>query len=131
MLSHVFVGVTDFPRSLAFYTAVMTTLGLELKFSDPEIPWAGWKQPTADRPLFLIGHAYNGEPANPGNGQMIALLAKSRDIASRSHATALAERRKVRGTARFTPRTITPTTTARTFRDPDGNKICVCCHRSE
>ena len=90
MLSHVFVGITDFPRALAFYTGVMTTLGLELKFSDPEIPWAGWKQPTADRPLFLIGHAYNGEPANPGNGQMIALLAKSRDIVGRSHAAALA-----------------------------------------
>ena len=58
MLSHVFVGITDFPRTLAFYTAVMTTLGLELKFSDPEIPWAGWKQPNAYRPLFLIGHAY-------------------------------------------------------------------------
>ena len=80
----------------------MTTLGLELKFSDPEIPWAGWKQPTADRPLFLIGHAYNGEPANPGNGQMIALLAKSRDVVGRSHAAALAGGGQLRGAARLT-----------------------------
>jgi catechol 2,3-dioxygenase-like lactoylglutathione lyase family enzyme len=130
VLSHVFVGVTDFPRALAFYTAVMTTLGLELKFSDPEIPWAGWKLPTADRPLFLIGHAFNGEPANPGNGQMIALLAKSRDIVGRSHAAALANGGTCEGAPGLRPH-YHPNYYGAYFRDPDGNKICVCCHRSE
>ncbi len=130
MLSHVFVGITDFPRALAFYTGVMTTLGLELKFSDPEIPWAGWKQRTADRPLFLIGHAYNGEPASPGNGQMIALLAKSRDIVGRSYAAALAGGGQCEGPPGLRPH-YHPNYYGAYFRDPDGNKICVCCHRSE
>jgi catechol 2,3-dioxygenase-like lactoylglutathione lyase family enzyme len=130
VLSHVFVGITDFPRALAFYTGIMTTLGLELKFSDPEIPWAGWKQPTADRPLLLIGHAYNGEPANPGNGQMIALLAKSRDIVGRSHAAALANGGKCEGPPGLRPH-YHPNYYGAYFRDPDGNKLCVCCHQSE
>ena len=130
MLSHVFVGITEFPRALAFYTGVMMTLGLELKFSDPEIPWAGWKQPTADRPLFLIGHAHNGEPANPGNGQMIALLAKSRDIVGRSHAAALADGGQCEGPPGLRPH-YHPDYYGAYFRDPDGNKICVCCHQSE
>jgi catechol 2,3-dioxygenase-like lactoylglutathione lyase family enzyme len=130
VLSHVFVGITDFPRALAFYTGIMTTLGLELKFSDPEIPWAGWKQPTTDRPLLLIGHAYNGEPANPGNGQMIALLAKSRDIVGRSHAAALANGGKCEGPPGLRPH-YHPNYYGAYFRDPDGNKLCVCCHQSE
>jgi catechol 2,3-dioxygenase-like lactoylglutathione lyase family enzyme len=130
MLSHVFVGITDFPRALAFYTGVMTTLGFELKFSDPEIPWAGWKQPTADRPLFLIGHPYDGEPANPGNGQMIALLAKSRDIVGRSHAAALARGGQCEGPPGLRPH-YHPNYYGAYFRDPDGNKICVCCHQAE
>jgi catechol 2,3-dioxygenase-like lactoylglutathione lyase family enzyme len=130
VLSHVFVGITDFSRALAFYTGIMTTLGLELKFSDPDIPWAGWKQPTVDRPLLLIGHAYNGEPANPGNGQMIALLAKSRDIVGQSHAAALANGGKCEGPPGLRPH-YHPNYYGAYFRDPDGNKLCVCCHQSE
>jgi catechol 2,3-dioxygenase-like lactoylglutathione lyase family enzyme len=130
VLSHVFVGVTDFRRALAFYTGVMTTLGLELRFSDPTIPWAGWKQPTAGRPLFLIGHAYNGKPANPGNGQMIALLANSRDTVGRSHAAALANGGKCEGPPGLRPN-YHPNYYGAYFRDPDGNKLCVCCHQSE
>jgi catechol 2,3-dioxygenase-like lactoylglutathione lyase family enzyme len=130
VLSHVFVGITDFQRALAFYTGVMTALGLELKFRDPEVPWAGWKQPTADRPLFLIGHAYNGEPANPGNGQMIALLAESRRLVDLSHAAAIAKGGTCEGPpglrAHYHPHYY-----GAYFRDPDGNKLCVCCHRPE
>ena len=43
-------------RTLAFYSEVM-----------------------AERPLFLIGNPYDGKRAAPGNGQMAALLAPSRD----------------------------------------------------
>lgn len=128
MLSHVFVGITDFPRALAFYSRVMTTLGLELKFSEPETPWAAWKQPTADRPLFIIGHAYDGEPATPGNGQMIALLANSRDVVDQSHAVALAAGGQCDGPPGFRPH-YHPNYYGAYFHDPDGNKICVCCHR--
>ncbi len=69
MLSHVFVGITDFRRAYTFYTAVMDTLGLELRFAETDVPWAGWKQPGVDRPLFLIGHPYDGQAAMPGNGR--------------------------------------------------------------
>ena len=65
MISHVYIGVTDFARAFAFYQAVMDELGFVLKFAEPEKPWAGWMQPRFDRPLFLIGHPYNGERATP------------------------------------------------------------------
>ena len=76
MLSHTHVGVTDFDR--AFYSKIMDALGCPLKFLEPERRWSGWKPPDADRPLLVMGKPENGEPAMPGNGQMVALLAPSR-----------------------------------------------------
>lgn len=50
MISHIFLGVSDFNRALSFYGSVMDELGLALKFSDPEKPWAAWSSPIAPRP---------------------------------------------------------------------------------
>jgi catechol 2,3-dioxygenase-like lactoylglutathione lyase family enzyme len=130
MLSHVFIGITDFRRAFDFYSDVMLALGLDLKFADPTVPWAGWKQPSADRPLLLIGHAFNGEPAAPGNGQMIALLAGNRFIVDHSHAVALAAGGTCEGPPGLRPHYHEHYYGAY-FRDPDGNKICVCCHEAE
>ena len=41
MISHVHVGVDDFERAFAFYSAVLPELGLALKFKEPENGWAG------------------------------------------------------------------------------------------
>src|SRR5688572_16021389 len=78
MISHVHVGVNDFERAFAFYSVVMDALGLPLKFSERDRPWAGWMPTAAARPLFLIGPPYDGDRADPGKGQMVALLAPSR-----------------------------------------------------
>lgn len=45
MFSHVFTSVSDFPRAFGFYDALMRVLDLELRFHEPDKPWAGW--PTA------------------------------------------------------------------------------------
>ncbi|HVY17764.1 MAG TPA: VOC family protein [Rhodopila sp.] len=127
MLSHVFVGITAFEPAFDFYSDVMAVLGLDLKFADPDVPWAGWQQPSAERPFFLIGRAFNGEPATPGNGQMIALLAKSRATVDACHAAALAAGGTCEGPPGLRPR-YHPDYYGAYFRDPDGNKLCVCCH---
>ena len=41
MLSHVFVGITDYPRAYAFYSSVTKAFSYPLKLSEPEVPWAG------------------------------------------------------------------------------------------
>jgi catechol 2,3-dioxygenase-like lactoylglutathione lyase family enzyme len=127
MLSHVHVGISDFDRALAFYNAVMDTLGLTLKFAEPENGWAGWKHPAAERPLFLVGRPYNGAPAEPGNGHMVALLAPDRAAVDRCHATALALGGRCEGPPGLRPH-YHPNYYGAYFRDPDGNKLCVCCH---
>ena len=55
MFSHIFVGISNFDRALAFYNPLMSTLGLEARFCERERPWAGWQSNPGPRPLFIIG----------------------------------------------------------------------------
>ena len=130
MLSHIFVGVTDFEAAFRFYDGLMGALGLRLKFSEPDRPWAGWVGPDAPRPLFLIGHPYDGAPASPGNGAMVALLAPSRASVDLAYARALARGGRCEGPPGLRPHYHANYYGAY-FRDPDGNKLCVCCHDAE
>jgi len=127
MISHVFIGITDFPRALAFYAPVLATLGLVLKFSDSAKPWAAWVSPTAPRPLLLIGTPFDGKAASPGNGQMLALLAPTRAAVNQCHATALRLGARCEGAPGLRPQYHADYYGAY-FRDADGNKLGVCCH---
>ena len=130
MLSHVHIGVTDFPRAFAFYSALMGELRHSLKFVEPDVPWAGWMQPGRARPLVLIGRAFDGAAASPGNGQMVALLAPDRAAVDRCHAVALAWGGADEGAPGIRPQ-YHRDYYGGYFRDPDGNKLCVCCHDPE
>jgi catechol 2,3-dioxygenase-like lactoylglutathione lyase family enzyme len=132
MLSQVFVGVNDFHRAFDFYSALMAQLALPLKFCDPGRPWAGWMpaDPAQPRPLFLVGAAFDGQPSACGNGQMLALQAGSRDMVRRAHAVALAHGGSCDGAPGLRPDYHADYYGAY-FRDPEGNKLCVCCHAAE
>lgn len=130
MLSHTHVGITDYQRAFAFYSAVMEVLGHPLKFAEPENQWAAWKPAHTDRPLFIIGRPYNGGHATPGNGQMIALLAPTRAAVEKCHEMALAHGGRSEGRPGLRPQ-YHPNYYGAYFRDPDGNKLCVCCHEPE
>jgi catechol 2,3-dioxygenase-like lactoylglutathione lyase family enzyme len=127
MLSHVHIGVRDFDRALAFYSAALAALGWRLKFVEPGRPWAGYQPATHDRPLVLIGEPYNGEPASPGNGQMVALLAPTRHAVDAFHAIALANGAISEGAPGLRPE-YHPDYYGAYVRDADGNKLCACCH---
>ncbi|GAA0834710.1 MAG: glyoxalase [Cupriavidus sp.] len=127
MISHVFVGITDFDRAFNFYLAVMEEMGLTLKFCERDTAMAGWMAADAPRPLFLIGKPYDGNPARCGNGQMVALLAPDRRTVDKVHASALANGGSCEGAPGPRPQYHAHYYGAY-FRDPDGNKICVCCH---
>ena len=130
MLSHVHVGVSDFPRAMAFYTTLMSELGYELKFYERDRHWAGWMQPGRPRPLFLIGRAYDGEPVSPGNGHMVALLASDRATVDRCHAAAIAAGVIDEGEPSlehtFAIRTATSSASAATSRKADHRAVSAC-----
>ena len=130
MLSHVFVGVGDFDRALAFYTPVLATLGLTQRFCERDRPWAGWQRPGQARPLFLIGAPFDGQAPVAGNGAMNAFLAADRATVRAVHAAALAHGGRCEGPPGLRPH-YHPDYYGAYFRDPDGNKLAVACHTPE
>lgn len=130
MISHVFIGITDHARAHAFYSAIMDELGYVLKFSYPERSWSGWVEHGVARPIVCIGQPFNGEPMSVGNGQMLALLAKSRKIIDATYTKAIALGASCEGAPGHRPH-YHPNYYGAYFRDLDGNKICICCHESE
>jgi len=127
MFSHVFIGVSDFERALAFYQPLMAVLGITQRFCDPARPWAGWQLPGQARPLFLIGAPHDGQAHAAGNGQMTAFLAPDRASVDHAHALALAHGGSDAGAPGLRPDYHAHYYGAY-FRDPDGNKLCVVCH---
>ena len=129
MFSHIFLGVSDFERTLAFNNPLMSVLGLESRFCEPSRPWAGWQSHPGQRPLFLIGKPYDQQPHERGNGQMVAFLAESRAVVASAYAVALALANG--GTSEGAPG-LRPEYHEHYygayFRDPEGNKLCVVCH---
>ena len=127
MISHVCLGVNEFDCAFTFYSAVMSALGHELKFCERDRPWAGWMAKDKPRPLFVIGRPFDGNAAQAGNGHMVSLLAIDRKTVDHAYETALANGGTCEGTPGLRPE-YHPDYYGAYFRDPDGNKLCVCCH---
>jgi catechol 2,3-dioxygenase-like lactoylglutathione lyase family enzyme len=130
MISHVCIGIRDFDRAFAFYSEVMSALGHVLKFRELDRPWAGWMAKDQPRPLFIIATPYDGNAAEHGNGQMVALLAHDRARVDDVYAVALANGATCEGAPGLRPH-YHPDYYGAYFRDLDGNKIGVCCHQPE
>ena len=129
MISHINLGTSDLTRAVAFYTPILGQLGWSLTFKDPAEGWAGW-QGEAPRPLSIVGLPANEAPHAPGNGQMVALLAPMRAAVDAAHRLALEVGGTDEGAPGLRPHYHADYYVAY-FRDPDGNKICVCCHAPE
>jgi catechol 2,3-dioxygenase-like lactoylglutathione lyase family enzyme len=130
MLSHVCLGTGDFGRAFAFYDPLMASLGHRLSFKDARKPWAAWRPEAAEGPLLLIGAPFDGGPAAPGHGGMVALLAPGRAAVDAGHALALRLGGSCEGPPGLRPH-YHPDFYGAYFRDPDGNKLCLCCHQPE
>jgi catechol 2,3-dioxygenase-like lactoylglutathione lyase family enzyme len=128
VLSHTTLGVAEMRAAQGFYGPFLGALGLILKFADEK--WACWKHPAADRPLFIITRPFDDKPASAGNGQMIALLANSRLLVDECYSLALKHGGTGEGKPGLRPEYHSNYYGAY-FRDPDGNKLCVCCHEAE
>ena len=130
MFSHIFIGISDFDAAMAFYQPVMACLDVQLRFVDRDRPWAGWQSAPDPRPLLIIGRPYDQAPHQPGNGQMVAFQAGNREKVDAAHRIALAHGGVCEGTPGLRPQYHEHYYGAY-FRDPDGNKLCVACHRPE
>lgn len=127
MYSHTTIGANDLVRAQAFYDAVLAPLGLEVRFSGDGM--VGYSLP-GGRPQFLLVRPFDGGEPSTGNGTMLALLASSRALVDACHAAAMEGGGRDEGGPGLRPHYHRNYYGAY-FRDPDGNKICVCSHHPE
>ena len=129
MFSHVFLAASDFKRSYAFYAPLMQALDIKQRFHVPENSWAGWQPPDGGRPLFIVGIPFNAAAHHPGNGQMVAFMAKDRASVDRAYELALTGGGTDEGGPGLRPHHHANYCGAY-FRDTEGNKLCVVCHEA-
>lgn len=121
IMSHVSLGANDVPRALAFYDAVLATLGAARVMEHPGVVAYGKAFPE-----FWVGGAHDGAPASVGNGVHFGFTAASKAEVDAFHAAALA----AGGTDDGAPgprADYGPQYYGAFVRDPEGHKIEAAC----
>lgn len=130
MISHITLGTSDKARAEAFYAPIMEVLGLPRRDPARAKDFVMWTAPDGGRPFFVLATPFDGGAADPGNGNMTALIAPSRAAVDDAHALALAAGASEEGAPGLRPQ-YHENFYGAYFRDPDGNKICIVCHTAE
>ena len=125
MLDHVGIPVSDYTRSLAFYTAALAPLGIGLVMDvTPEMTGAG----------SAAGFGSNGKPyfwfgddGKAGQHTHVAFVADSRARVDAFHAAALAAGGRDNGAPGLRPHYHSDYYGAFVL-DPDGHNIEAVCH---
>ncbi len=118
MLAYVTLGSNDKEKAIAFYDAVLGEMGAKRLFANDRLQFYG-TGPGA--PMLGVGAPYDGK-ASVGNGVMPALSVGDRATVDKVYQKAISLGAKCEGE----PGQRMPTFYGAYFRDPDGNKICVC-----
>jgi len=118
MIGYLTLGTNDLPRAAHFYDDLLALLGAKRAMETER--YIGWSAGGPATMLLLI-KPFDGAPATPGNGTMIALAAGSREQVAAVHARALALGARDEGAVG--PRG--ESFFGGYFRDLDGNKLAV------
>ncbi|UYN99992.1 MAG: VOC family protein [Devosia sp.] len=123
MFSHVTVGSNDLDRVGRFYDAVLLPIGLRQRAVEPDggpksLCWVG----AAPYPRFYVYSPYDGQPAIPGNGAMLAFIAPSPEAVVAAHSAGLMAGGTDEGAPGLRPQYAEDYFGAY-LRDPDGNKV--------
>ncbi len=121
MIGYVTLGTNDLERAVAFYDQLFAVIGAS-RFMEEDrfVAWAV----SPDKPGISVTLPFDGKPATPGNGTMVALEVDSPETVDAVHAKALelggADEGAPgpRGDSGFY---------AGYFRDLDGNKLNAFC----
>jgi len=120
MLAYVTLGSNDVEKSLAFYDALMPELGAKRVFDNGRLYFYSV---APGQPMLVVGGPYDEQAANCGNGTMVALTASGPEEVQKVYDKAI----ELGATCDGPPGERVPGVFyGAYFRDPDGNKICVC-----
>lgn len=113
------VGANDLSKSVAFYQELLGTQGVTKLFDHPR---GGVMFGKDGRLVLGVLTPFDRKAASAGNGSMAAFELNSREAVDSFHAKALA----LGGADEGAPGERGPGFYMAYFRDPEGNKICVC-----
>lgn len=125
MFSHVTVGSNDMERAKSFYDGVAKPLGLVLHMQFPDGLGYGRQD---GRPQLWIVRPLNGNTATAGNGVTIGLDADTRSAVDAAYAAAMANGGTDEGKPGIRAH-YHPNYYGAYVRDPEGNKVCIVCHK--
>ena len=126
MFSHLTVGSNDIAKAKAFYDGVTAPLGLVRHADYPDA--VAYSHTPGGRPQLWIVRPLDKKPASVGNGITIGLEADNRSAVDAAHAAALKAGGKDEG-APGIRKHYHPNYYGAYVRDPDGNKVCIVCHK--
>lgn len=125
MFSHVTIGSNDLAGAKRFYDGVARALGLVRHADYPEA--AGYGQPGGRAQLWIV-RPLDKQAASAGNGITIGLEAGDRPAVDAAWAAATAAGGKDEGKPGLRTH-YHPNYYGAYVRDPDGNKVCIVCHK--
>jgi predicted lactoylglutathione lyase len=115
MIGYVTIGVSDMEKGKAFWTELLEPLGAKMIMDLDRLALIG---PAMDRPMLAVCVPFDQDDPHPGNGNMVAFPAGSREKVDELYARAIAMGAVDEGPAGERM----PTFYGGYFRDPDGNK---------
>ena len=115
MIGYVTIGTKDMERAKAFWSGVLEPLGASVIMDTGRLAMIGTGM---DAPMLAVCLPHNEEDPSPGNGNMVALRADSRENVAELHARAM----NLGASDEGPPGQRTPAFYGGYFRDPDGNK---------
>ena len=117
MIGYVTIGTNDMDRAVKFYDALLGELGAEQLMDGGRIKFYGTSQ---GAPMLAVCIPYDQKAQHPGNGNMVAIPAGSRQKVDQLYAKA----RELGATDEGEPGERMPVFYGAYVRDLDGNKLC-------
>ena len=125
MFSHVTIGTSDVAKAKGFYDKLLGPLGLVRHADYPEAFGYG---PAGGRPQIWIVRPLDKNTATAGNGITVGLEAANRAAVDAAHKAGLGAGGKDEGAPGIRAH-YHPNYYGAYLRDPDGNKVCIVCHK--
>lgn len=127
MLGYATVGSNDLERAHLFYDALLGEIGARRVMEFPEESGFTLYGTGSRSPGLAVTRPYDGGPARPGNGTMVALAMDARAKVDRLHAKALELGGSDEGPPGVRGSNGERAFYGAYFRDLDGNKLCAFC----
>src|ERR1043165_2474662 len=86
MIGYVTIGTNNLARAVSFYDTVLSELGASQLYSTGRM--AAWGT-SKDGPILMVTLPYDESSATVGNGVMVALAAKNREVVDAVYKKAL------------------------------------------